>query len=316
MRHQHFPVIIATVVATLILAPPVTGQVADPGPPAGTADPVLQVTLERLVDGFGGDAGIYVRHLGTGATAAIRADETFPTASLIKIPLLLGLFDQVERRVLDLDARVAYPDTLTYAYTEATDVVGYMQPGDTLPLSQLAFLMLATSDNLASLWIQAMVGGGAVVNEWLAMSGLRHTRVNSRTPGRDEARSEFGWGQTSPREMAELLVMIREGRAVSERASERMYRLLTNSYWDREALSQIPPTVQAASKQGFVSRSRSEVVLVNGPSGDFVVAIFTKNQADTSYDVDNEGFRLIRRVARAVYEHFEPADPWRPARDE
>ncbi|HEX8429824.1 MAG TPA: serine hydrolase, partial [Longimicrobium sp.] len=147
-----------------------------------------------------------------------------------------------------------------------------------------------------------------------AAHGFRHTRVNSRTPGREEARSRYGWGQTTPREIAEALVMIREGRAVSPAASEDMYRMLTNSYWKGEALSQIPPTVQAASKQGFVDRSRSEVLLVNAPTGDYVVAVITKNQTDTSYEPGNEGARLIRAVSRAVYEHFNPNDRWRPLR--
>jgi beta-lactamase class A len=70
--------------------------------------------------------------------------------------------------------------------------------------------------------------------------------------------------------------------------------------------------VQAASKQGFVDRSRSEVLLVNAPTGDYVLSIITKNQADESYQQTNEGWRLIRAVSRAVYTHFEPRDPWRP----
>ena len=285
---------------------------AQPAAPAAWTDTVLEARLQELARGFRGGVGIYVRHLPTGAGVTIGADTVFPTASLIKVPILLALYDQVERGVLDLDARVPYPDTLNYRYVEATDVVGYMTPGDTLPLSELAFLMLTVSDNVASLWIQALVGGGAAVNEWLAAHGFRDTRVNSRTPGREEARSRYGWGQTTPREMAEALVMIREGRAVSPRADEQMYRLLTKSYWGEFGLSQLPPTVQAASKQGFVDRSRSEVVLVNAPRGDYVLAVITRDQADESYEADNEGHRLIRAVSRAVYEHFNPHDPWRP----
>jgi beta-lactamase class A len=276
-------------------------------------DPELQATLDGLVAGFGGDVGVFVRHLRTGATAEIHADAVFPTASMIKVPILMTLFDQVERGVLDLNDRVPYPDTLHYAYVEATDVVGYMSPGDTLPLGELAFLMTTISDNVASLWIQALVGGGVVVNQWLDANGFEQTRVNSRTPGRDAARSEFGWGQTTPREIARALVMIREGRAVSPRASEHMYRLLTKSFWEGEALSEIPPTVQVASKQGFVSRSRSEVLLVNAPGGDYVLSVITRNQTDTSDTADNEGFLLIRAVSRAVYRHFEPESSWRPA---
>jgi beta-lactamase class A len=292
---------------------PAVGQ--DHSAPAALwADSTLLSRLESETAGFGGEVGVYVRHLGSGASVAIRPDETFPTASLIKVPLLLVLYDQAERGLHDLHAPLAYPDTLTYAHTEGTDVVGFMSPGETLPLSALAFLMLSLSDNHASLWIQALVGGGAEVNRWLAANGFAQTRVNSRTPGREEYRSRYGWGQTTPREIAEAFVMIREGRAVSPSASEAMYRMLTSSYWTAEALSQIPPTAQAASKQGFVSRSRSEVVLVNAPAGDYVLAVITKNQADTSYDHDNEGLRLIRRVSRAVYEHFNPDDSWRPLR--
>ncbi|MDP7608760.1 MAG: serine hydrolase, partial [Candidatus Marinimicrobia bacterium] len=65
------------------------------------------------------------------------------------------------------------------------------------------------------------------------------------------------------------------------------------------------PTVQVASKQGAVSQSRSEVVLVNAPSGDYVFCIITKNQTDTRYDQDNEGFILIRNISKLLWQHFE-----------
>lgn len=290
-----------------------TGAASAPDHPAGGAvDPVLTTKLEQLVRSFAGGVGIYVRHLPTGATAELRADETFPTASLIKIPLLVTLYDQVERGLLDPATAYAFPDTLHYRYAERTDVVAYMAPGDTLPLSELTFLMLSVSDNLASLWIQALVGGGETVNAWLAAHGYPETRVNSRTPGREMDRQEFGWGQTTPREMAELMVSIRQGRAVSPAASEEMYRMLTSSYWRGVAVSQIPPHVQVASKQGFVDESRSEVLLVNAPTGDYVLAVITKNQIDTSLRTDNPGYRLIRAISRTVYTHFNPDDPWQP----
>jgi beta-lactamase class A len=142
------------------------------------------------------------------------------------------------------------------------------------------------------------------VNRWLAENGFEETRVNSRVEGRGEDRERFGWGQTTPREMAELMVMVREGRAVSSEASEDMYRRLTNSYWDDEALSAIPPTVQVASKQGAVSASRSEVLLVNAPTGDYVLSVITKNQEDKSWEEGNEGYVLLRDVSRIVFDHF------------
>ena len=117
---------------------------------------------------------------------------------------------------------------------------------------------------------------------------------------------------TSPREMAELLVSVREGRAVSRAASESMYRLMKGSYWYEEALSGIPPWAGAASKQGAVNRSRSEVLLVESPSGPYVIAVITKNQQDESWGADNAGYVLLRRASWAAWHHFNPRDPWRP----
>ena len=100
--------------------------------------------------------------------------------------------------------------------------------------------------------------------------------------------------------------MVREGKAVSPEASEAMYRTLTNIYWEDEALSSIPATVQVASKQGAVSASRSEVLLVNAPTGDYVLCVITNDQEDRSWDADNEGFVLLRDLSRIVYDHFAP----------
>ncbi len=61
-----------------------------------------------------------------------------------------------------------------------------------------------------------------------------------------------------------------------------------------------------------MDESRSEVVLVNAPSGDYVFCVITDEQEDQSWGADNEGFVLIRRVSALLWEHFEPEHPWRP----
>jgi beta-lactamase class A len=278
--------------------------------PATKTDRLLQEKLTSLVRNFKGDAGIYVRHLKTGKTAAIWADSLFPTASMIKVPIMIGLFDKINKGELDYHTQVVYRDSLLYP---GEDILGAFKDSAAVSLSKVVMLMITTSDNTASLWCQHMAGTGTAINSWLAANGFQHTRVNSRTPGRQANQKLYGWGQTTPREMAELLVRIREGKAVSPDASERMYRNLTRIYWDGEALSQIPPTVQVASKQGAVNQSRSEVVLVNAPSGDYVFCVITKNQQDESWEASNEGFVLLRDVSRLLWQHFEPKSGWKPA---
>ena len=288
------------------------GAIADP-PPAIFLTPVvgtphedapLTARLQSLVAGFPGDVGVYVRHLRTGATVAIRADETFPTASMIKLPLLVTLADRIAAGELAWKQPLVFAESLR---RNDGDVIAQIRPGDTVSVEKLAWHMVVMSDNTASVWLQQQMGGGLAANRWLEANDFRVTRVNSKTPGREEGYREFGWGQTTPREMAELLVMIREGRAVRPSASNRMYRMLSGSFWMDEGLSAIPGHVNVASKQGDVDRSRSEVMLVNARSGDYVLCVITKNQTDTSYEPNNPGYVLIRKVSGEVYRYFNPA---------
>jgi len=196
---------------------------------------------------------------------------------------------------------------------EGVDILGSFRSGEKIELGKVLMLMITTSDNTASLWCQSLAGTGTAINRWLENNGFVATRVNSRTPGREANRTMYGWGQTSPREMAELIVRIREGKVISARASERIYRNLSRIYFDSEALSQIPPFIQSASKQGAVDKSKSEVVLVNAPHGDYVFCVITNNQKDERWVPDNEGYVLLRNVSKLLWNYFEPDSKWSPA---
>ncbi len=311
---HHYPMRLKfyhCLVLGLLYALPASAQ-----PVKEKTDAALQAKLEALTKNFGGTVGIYVRHLKTGRTAAVNGDTLFPTASMIKVPIMVGLFDKISRGELDYHASLTFRDSVRKFYPgDDEGLTAQLRDSAQVPLSKLVMLMITLSDNVASLWCQQLAGTGTHINGWLAANGYKHTRVNSKTPGREANRQQYGWGQTTPREMAELLVSIREGRAVSPAASERMYRNLIRIYWDGEALSQIPPYVQAASKQGAVDQSRSEVVLVNAPGGDYAFCVITKNQQDESWERTNAGFVLLRDVSRTLWNHFEPKSGWKPATD-
>ena len=269
--------------------------------PAATPAPGdrLQEGLAALAEDFDGVAGIHALRLDTGEEVAVRADEIFPTASMIKVPLLVALLDRVDSGVLALDTALAWHDSLAYP---GNDIMAKLREGETVSLERLAFLMTSWSDNTASLWIQALVGGGAYVNEVMERLGLEHTRVNSRTPGRQPGWERYGWGQTTPREMSQLMAGIHRGEVVSEEASGTMYGMLAAPFYRAEALAPIPPTVQVATKPGAVSASRSETLVVNAPAGPYVLTIITRDQADTSWEDDNEGWQLIREAGRHVWQ--------------
>jgi beta-lactamase class A len=282
-------------------------------PCSGQKKRQLQESLYTIADGFTGKVGIYVRHLKTGQEVAINADSLFSTASMIKIPITIGIFNAIEKGELDYGAVLTYHDSLASGIGE--DIVGSLRGGETISLAKLLMLMITTSDNTASLWCQSLAGGGTAINAWLEANGFRHTRVNSRTPGREADREKYGWGQTTPREMAELMTRIRNNEVITPRSSERIYRNLIRIFWDGSSLSQIPPYVQVASKSGSLDQYRSEVVLVNAPHGDYVFCVIADEMNDRRWAPDNAGNILLRNVSALLWNYFEPASKWRPAKD-
>ncbi len=271
---------------------------------AQKTDKQLRAKLQEAVSGFNGNIGIYVKNLRTGKTVSINADTIFPTASIVKVPILLGIMDKIQRGELQYDSSLTYKDSLLY---EGSDILGSFKSGEKILLKKVIMLMLTTSDNTASLWLQSLAGKGTRINEILDSLGLKSTRVNSRTPGRENNRTQYGWGQTTPAEMGAIFEKIYRNEIFSAAACERMMRCLGRNYWDEdEAISQIPPTIEVFSKNGCVNASRSEVLLVNAPHNPYIFCIFTKNNKDISWTHENEAWAMARKVSKLLWEYFEP----------
>lgn len=268
---------------------------------AQRTDHRLTKQIQELIQGFRGEIGIYVHDLEKNKVVAINADSVFPTASMVKIPILVGVMDQISKGSLQYHQKLTYKDSLLYA---GEDILGSFKSGEQIELSKVMMLMLTTSDNTASLWLQSLGGTGTNINSLMDSLGLQQTRVNSRTPGREANRNQYGWGQTTPAEMAKLMEMIVNKKVISAAASEQMLRLLGRNYWDEEALSQIPAGVFVASKNGAVNASRSEVLYVNGDDARYIFCICTKNNQDQSWGPNNEAWVLTKKLSALLWKYY------------
>lgn len=269
---------------------------------AQKTDKRLQASLREAIAGYNGDIGIYVKNLRTGKTVQLNADTVFPTASIVKVPILVGIMDRLEKGELKYDSSLIYKDSLLYA---GSDILGSFKSSEKIALKKVMMLMLTTSDNTASLWLQSLAGGGARINSIMESLGLKDTRVNSRTPGRESFRAIYQWGQTTPREMGTLFEMMYRSQVFSPAARERMLRCLGRNFWDEdEAISQIPPTIEVFSKNGCVNASRSEAMIVNAPKNPYVFCIFTKNNKDQRWVHENEAWAMARKISKLLWEYY------------
>jgi beta-lactamase class A len=239
----------------------------------------------------------------------IHADTVFPTASVVKIPILVGIFDKIAQGDYKLSQKFSYDAKRAYG---GSGLMQHYKDSAQTDLATMIALMLTYSDNVTSIWLQELSGGGATINRLMDDLGLPNTKVNSRTEGREAIWEKYGWGQTTAREISQLFVAIRNGKVIDARHSDRMFRYLKNQYYDERSLSQIPAHINTISKTGSVNQSRNEVVLVNAPHGDYVFAVMTKNNKDQSWTYANAAEELTRRISNLLWNYFEPKIPYEP----
>ena len=274
---------------------------------AQKTDTHLQNEIANLLQGFNGDVGVYVYDMSKNKIAAVNADTIFPTASMVKVPIFIGLMHKIHNGELTYHQDMLFTDSVRYS--EGQEILGSFKDSQKIALNDLIMLMMSMSDNGASLWLQGLSGGGTQINKYMDSLGMKYTRVNSRTPGRKENYNQYGWGQTTPREMATLMQLIVENKIIDKQISERMLRMMSRQFWDEDAISEIPPYIFVADKSGAVDQSRDEVLYVNGPHP-YIFCICTKNNKDSSWEHDNEAWVLTRKLSAFLWKHFNPKSKW------
>lgn len=266
-------------------------------PAAGTA--ALRRTLDSLSDAHRGVVGYHIANLETGESLQRRGDETFPTASLIKVPVLVTLFDLAEQRLLSLDDPVVL--------TEIDKVGGagqlqFLRTPLTLRLWDVAWLMSTLSDNTATNLVLDRIKIRRVWQKMEAL-GLPHTKVHSGSMTRlasvaPDSSAKYGLGVTTPNEMAQLFVRLVRGQAVSLRADSTMLAMLEHNE-DSSKLLRFNYGVRAAHKTGDVDAARTDCGVLYLPAR-VVACVMTKNNADTRYWSDSEGNTVIARIGEAI----------------
>lgn len=273
--------------------------------------------LEAAIRGFDGMAGVAARNLLTGEVIAINADARFPTASAIKTAVMLEAYHQAADGGLSLDSTVTLRDADKVG---GSGVLNGLSDGLSLRVRDLLHLMIVLSDNTATNLLVNHLGTRKI-DDRLAAYGLEQTKL-FRPTFRDgkadvfpELEQEFGLGMSTPREMAALMALIAEGRAVSRDASAAMLETLRRQQ-DRAMIPRrLPGRLQVGNKTGTDAEKipdergrrgaiRVDAGIVTGDGVRYVIAVFTRRGGDTRGGVDNAGVLLGATLSCLVYEQF------------
>ena len=282
------------------------------GRPAGH-DEGLASRLLPLIDAHPGEVAVAVRHLDSGAEFRHRGEQPMPTASLIKLPLLVAAYEAIAAGELGRDEPLVL--------TDADKVPGsgiltkHFADGASLTLRDALRLMIAFSDNTATNLVVDRVGLSTTASA-MERLGLAHTKLHSKVFRRDTSlfpdRSErFGLGSTTAGETVRLLEMIAEAEILTpELCDEILGHLLACE--DRDKLARrLPPGISLAHKSGAVNASRCDAGLLIGPAVDgkpvrVAICVLTDRNEDRSWTRENAAERLIASVAEQTCRHFWP----------
>lgn len=274
--------------------------------------------LQRLLDAelarFPGRAGLWVKHLTTGEEAGVRAGDTFNSASVIKLPVLVLAYQLADKGALSLDERITIGKDDVRG---GSGVFRYHDAGLQPTLRDVLMQMVITSDNTATDLAIAKVGGVDRVNAWIKEQGfgdgMRLTQTTGELfakyaalpqgAGRNEKTNSdraYWLGEMTPRATGQLLEGIERKTLASPAACEEMIRVLRAQQAGARRLPHFV-TVPIAHKTGdFPPVLANDVGIAYAPSGPIVISFFT-NAITGPY---GEAEDHMGRVARLIVEYF------------
>jgi beta-lactamase class A len=253
--------------------------------------PALAETVRRIAEAVPGRLGCHVCGPSGAMWASHRADEQFPTASVIKVPILAALAAAVDAGEHEWDEIVALRPAETAG---GSGVIQYLTPR-AYPLRDLAALMIIVSDNRATNAIIDLLGPNRI-NAYCRAAGWPHT-VLARRMMDLAARAEGRDNLSTPRETADLLTRLLAGTLVSPAATAAVLDMLRAQQLRHKLPAWLPPDTPAANKTGDMPGVTNDCGILFLPSGAVIAAVYVDGLTEAP-----PGWDAVREIGRAVVE--------------
>ncbi|MGE0756898.1 MAG: serine hydrolase [Pirellulaceae bacterium] len=264
--------------------------------------------LDPLFDGHAGRVAVAVKHLTQGNTYTRHAEQVMPTASLIKLPVMVAAYRLADDGKLDLEKMIAL--------REEDKVPGsgilttHFTAGARLSVRDAIRLMIAFSDNTATNLVLDQIGL-PTTSQTMAELGHADTKIHAKVFRGDtsifpERSKQFGLGSTTPAQMIRILEALHRREIASPKACDEMIAHLLACEDKNKFSRELPPGTRLAHKTGSVNAVRTDAGLLMSPSGPIAICVMTADNDDKRWSTDNAAEVLCGRVARIIYDYFHP----------
>ena len=261
----------------------------------------LQARVDETAERFDGVMGVAIVDLTDDRAILKNADHVFPTASSIKIAILLELYLQEQQARGGTPGKAKLDDIYTFEAKHLVDgsqIMAGLTPGITrLTNRDLAQLVVAVSDNAAA---NVLIDRVAMQNVNATLRNLGLTKTMLRRKMMDIAAAKRGDENVStPQEMTRLLEAIYRGKALDKELAEALMNQLSTkkeSYIPRR----LPPDVPVANKPGDLDGVRTDSGIVFAENRPFAISVMT------TYDRDERAAEgAIAEIALEAFHYFE-----------
>lgn len=266
----------------------------------------LKANIERITRSVNAQWGIYVKCLETGEEIAINAGQTMDTMSVIKIPLMVEAFRQIEQGKFRLTDRHTLKES---EKRPGTGIMRSLEEGAQLTIHDIITLMNIVSDNTATDLIFDKVGGVEPVNRLMDSYGLKSIRATGPTSAWFAAlraapsalefhrAAKTPFGLSSARDMGLLLEKIKRGEAVSKDASEKMMQALRGQVYSTR-LPKYVTGFRIPHKTGdFLPYIGNDVGVFESKERNIVVCVFTAKHEGIGAQMEDAIARIGEQIA-------------------
>jgi beta-lactamase class A len=297
-------------ISALLLAGATSTFAQSPSPaPAPPPLERLKASIERITRGANATWGLYVKCLETGEEIAINADQQMDTMSVIKIPLMAEVFEQLKA------GRFKLTDKYTLVAEDVrpgTGTLRSMDPGAVMTVKDLITYMIIVSDNTATDVLYRMVGGPEAVTKRMEAYGLKVTKAPwpaarwfadlRAAPGAEEfhRQAKTPFGLSSPREIGILLERMEKGTLVDAESSKLMLQIMRGQVY-RSRIPRFLAGWRIPHKTGdFLPYIGNDVGVLEAPGRTVILSVFTANHFGSGEALEE----AIGRVAEQVGAYF------------
>ena len=275
--------------------------------PAGSPQAkAVEQAITPLLKNYKGDVAVAVYHFESDTSWSLRGDMPMPTASLIKLPVMVEAYRQVEAGKVKLDQRI---EVKKEDMVQGSGILtSHFSPGTTITLRDAIRLMMVYSDNTATNLVIDAIGLPATTKAMQEL-GMKETQLHAKVFRADtsvapERSKKFGLGSTTANEMVDLLKKLHKGELANKTSTEAMLDHMLNCD-DKSRFPLLMPTgVKVAHKTGSVTRVRTDAGLLMGKDCTIALCVMTDNNDDTRWTDENAGNRLCAEIAKATYDVF------------